>query len=122
MPAKYNDIALTDAESAEIAAECIDALEWQLTYTANPNKDDIPTDEMIGAVSPKRPATVKLLDNMKTGAGVLKVIGVPEGARVILMPTTIRSIAEALADRGFWHQRRVIYAALDRANRTVNGH
>ena len=65
---------------------------------------------------------MKLLDNMKSGTGALKVIEVPEGARVILMPTTIRSIAEALADRGFWHQRRAIYAALDRANRTVNGH
>ena len=72
MPANDNDIALTDAESAEIAAECINALEWQLTYTANPNKDDIPTDEMIGAVSPKRPAPrEKLCEAAFVGTGWL---------------------------------------------------
>ena len=40
--------------------ECIAAIEWQANFARNPNS--IPTGDMIAAVTPRRPATLRTVE------------------------------------------------------------
>ena len=59
---------LAETEATEIAAECIAAIEWQTNFARNPNKDGIPAGDIFAAVTPKRPATLRVIEALKRGA------------------------------------------------------
>jgi hypothetical protein len=111
---------ITEAVAAAVAAECIAAIEWQASFVRNPNSDDIPAGDMIAAVTPKHPATLRIIEAMKRGAThrAMKEF-LPPGAPkfgIVLLPTTCRSIAGNLAEWGFRHEAEQIMATLDQSD------
>jgi hypothetical protein len=116
----------TETEAAEIATECIAAIEWQTNHVLSIEGDKVATADMIAAVTPKRPATLRIIEAMKQGQAhrAMKELRPPGAAdfRIVLFPTTCRSIAGNLADWGFRHEAQQITDALDRGNRALTGH
>jgi hypothetical protein len=118
---------LTEDEADEIAAECVAALDYQLNQIiANPNSANIEAADMIAAVTPRKPATLRIIEAMKRGEGheAMKESRAPGGERwgTVLMPSTCISIAQTLEDWGFREQAEQIGVAIDRANVAATGH
>jgi hypothetical protein len=117
---------LTLAEAAEIAAECIAALEWQANFARNPSREGIPAGDMIAAVTPRRPATLRVIEAMKRSADPramkeLMPLAGPD-IDVVLLPSVCRSIVRNLAEWGFRHEAQQIMAALDQSDLAAMGH
>jgi len=120
-------LELTEEEAADVAAECVAAIEWQVSnIITNPNSDDIGTSDMIAALTPRYAATLRTIEAMKRGDGyqTMKEVAHPGSAdfRVVLMAATCRSIAGTLAMWGFGHHADRIAAALDRGDIAATGH
>jgi hypothetical protein len=116
---------LTDAEATEVAAECVAALEWQVTEViANPNSGDIEMADLIAALTPRGAATRRVIEAMKQGDGyqAMKEAVTPDGAKIVLTSTTCMSIAGSLAMWGFPRQADEITAAIERADVAASGH
>ena len=118
---------LTEDDADEIAAECVAALDYQLKQIiANPNAADIATADMIAAVTPRQPATLRIIEAMKREEGrrTMKELLTPKGERwgIVLMPSTCISIAQNLEECGFREQAEQIGVAIDRANVAAKGH
>jgi hypothetical protein len=117
---------LTETEAAEIAMECIAAIEWQANFARNPNRDGIPAGDMIVAVTPKCPATLRVIETMKhatdprTMKELMPLAGPATG--VVLLPSVCRSIARNLAEWGFQHEAEQIMATLDQNDLAAMGH
>ncbi len=109
---------LTETEAAEIAAECVASLDAQIEMViANPDRDDVPESKFFFAIMPQRPATVKVLEWLVTTGRELKAIEKEPGVEcVILLATTIRSIADVLRDQGFDGEVRQMMDALERSD------
>jgi hypothetical protein len=116
---------LTDAEAAEVAAECVAALEWQVTEViANPKSEDIEIDDLIAALTPRCAAIRRVIEAMKQGDGyqAMKEVVTPAGAKIVLTSTTCMSIAGSLAMWGFPQRSDEITAAIERAEVAASGH
>ena len=116
---------LTDAEAAEVVAECIAALEWQVTEViANPNSNDIEIADLIAALTPRCAPMQRVIEAMKHGDGyqAMREIVTPAGAKIVLTSTTCMSIAGSLAMWGFPQQADEITAAIERAEVAASGH
>jgi hypothetical protein len=118
---------LTKTEAAEVAAECIRSIEWQVNnVVANAKSDDIETADMIAAVTPKHPATIRIIEAMKgngpTHRAMKELLPAETPPRIVLLPTTCKSIALNLAEWGFRHQAEQIMATLDQGNLAAQGH
>ena len=111
-----SQMALTDAEAADIMTECIGSIDWQSEFIANPDKDAVDPLAFIDAITPKRPATIRLIEQMIAGQHPLIVLTAATDMtpRVILLATTVRSVIQILADRGFGGEARQIVSALER--------
>ena len=128
---QFDELAgrLTEAEAADVAAECIRAIEWQTdNIIANPRSDDIETADMIAAVTPRHPATIRIIDAMKQGSASHRAMkellppGTASSFGVVLLSTTCQSIARNLARWGFQHHADQIMAALNRSDLAATGH
>jgi hypothetical protein len=117
---------LTDTEAAQVAAECVAAIDWQTkNITLNVDSDAIEAADMIAAITPMRPATLRLIEWMKNGLKyqAMKAVAPPGAAiGVTLMADTCRAIALNLADWGFHHEAEQILAALNRSDLAATGH
>ena len=117
---------LTDTEAAQVAAECVAAIDWQTkNINLSMDSDAIEAADMIAAILPKRPATLRVIEWMKNGLKyqAMKAVAPPDAAiRMTLMPTTCRAIALNLADWGFHHEAKQILAALNRSDLGATGH
>jgi hypothetical protein len=117
---------LTDTEAAQVAAECVSAIDWQTNnIILNMDSDAIEAADMIAAITPRRPATLRLIEWMKNGLKyqAMKAVAAPGAAiGVTLMADTCRAIALNLADWGFHHEAKQILAALNRSDLGATGH
>ena len=117
---------LAETEATEVAAECIAAIEWQTNFARNPNSEGIPAGDIIAAVTPRRPATLRVIEAMKRGVnhGAAKEFMPSAGPDigVVLVPTTGRSIAHNLAEWGFQHEAEQIVATVDQSDLAAMGH
>jgi len=116
----------TEQEAAEIAAECIAAIDWGTEHFIEAmTTDDLGALEIIEAMRPKRPATLQLIEAMKHGApycGMKSFVPPGFAPRIVLMPTTCRSIALNLREWGFASDANSIWEALDRSDRAATAH
>jgi hypothetical protein len=114
---------ISKAEAAEIAAECVASIEYQTNNIAlTARSDAMSTADMAAAVTPKKPATLRLIEWMKRDAPFRSMKEVlPQGMapRVALVSTTCRSIAENLSAQGHDAEAQLIWKALDRGNAAV---
>jgi hypothetical protein len=122
---------LTEDEADEIAAECVAALDYQLNQIlnqiiGNPNTADMATADMIAAISPRKPATIRIIEAMKLEGHPreMKELRSPNRQQwgIVLLPVTCISIAQTLEDWGFREQAEQIGVAIDRANIAATGH
>ena len=81
---------------------------------------------MIAAVTPRRPATLRVIEALKSGADpremkdLMPLAGPVTG--VVLLPSVCGSIARSLAEWGFRHDAEQIMAALDQNDLAATGH
>jgi hypothetical protein len=119
-------INLTETEAAEIAAECVAAIDWQTDhFILQMDTETITTADMIEAITPKRPATLRVLGVMCHGAAYQAMKGIVpagESPRIVLMPTACKSIAANLASWGFQNEADQIISALERSDRAAIKH
>jgi hypothetical protein len=122
------DTPFTKSEAAEIAAECVAALDWQTVHLiAAMDTDAVTLDDFMSATTPKHPATVRLIEAMKEQSPVFSamtaIVSRPaESIEVRLMATTCNSIAHNLADWGFHREAEMILAALMRHDQAATEH
>jgi hypothetical protein len=118
---------MTDEEASEIAAECVAALDYQMNQIiANPNSADIGIADMIAAITPRRPATARMIEAIKREGAPreMKELRPPNSSqwRIVLLPATCIVIAQTLEDWGFHEQAEQIGVAIDRSNIAAKGH
>ncbi len=113
-------MSFTEAEAAEIAAECVSIIDWQTEhFIQRKDTDTFDAVELVDAVTPKSPATLRMIEAMKFLRPARALRGLaPSGApqRIVLMPTTCRSIAQNLSALGFKEAAAAIIDALDRGD------
>ncbi len=68
----------------------------------NPDSADVPWSEIDLVIRPQQPATLRVLEWLESAGRELKAIKTKTGENyVVLMPTTIQSIADVLRDQGY---------------------
>lgn len=116
---------LTDAEAADITTECIEAIEWQIAFILNPDKDSVEPSTFINAIKPKQPATLRLIEQLSPRDHPMKVIvesATGSTMGIVLLATTVNSIARILTDQGFGGEARQIEDALRRSDSAAQLH
>ena len=84
---------------------------------ANPDRDAVTGDDLLAAITPHQPATLRVLDWLKSAGRELMMTENKSGIRrVVLLPTTIHPIADVLRDQGFDDEVRRIMDALERSD------
>ena len=117
-PMAYDAPTLTAAEASEIAAECVAAIDAQInTFMTNPNPSDADVTEAFKAIEPRQSATLRVVEWMKTANKEMKGFKKEDGTPVVLlMATTIHSVADVLRNQGFKDEVRQMMEALDRSD------
>ena len=120
-PTTPDQPVLTDAEASEIAAECVAAVDAQIDLViANRNRDAVTADSLIDAIAAQRPATLRVLEWLKSDGRELKAVAMESGSSaIVLMATTIQSIADVLRDQGYDDEVRQMMDALGHSDAAV---
>jgi len=118
-----DDPQLTDDEAREIADECVASIEVQIDLMiVNPEKGDARWGEVLNALTPKKPATLRIIEHIKSHGGELKTIHSMANPTVqcpALLATTCRSIIQALGEQGFDDCWNSIEDALERSDQAA---
>ena len=109
---------LTDAEASEVTDECVASIDAQINLIITyPDRDAVAKSDQIMAITPQQPATLRVLDWLVPAEREMTTLETePGNACIVLLATTIRSIADVLRVQGFDDEVRRIRDALKRSD------
>ena len=115
---------LTDAAASEIAAECVASIDAQIEMViANLDRDDISGSEFMAAITPRQPATLRVLEWLAAARREMKMVETKPGeGEIVLLATTIQAIADVLRDQGYNDEVRQMMDALERSDAAAQSH
>ena len=115
---------VSQEEANEIAAEVVAAIDWQTSnIIASMDSENVNSEDAIDAMTPKHPATVRLITAMESERYKMKGLVPPDAPfRIVLMATTAGSIAKILVKQGHVVEAQSIVAALERHDQTAQPH
>ena len=118
-----DDLQLTDDEAREIADECVASIEVQIDMIiVNPEKGDARKGEVLNALIPKKPATLRIIEYIKSRNGEFNAIAsmhTPTVSRISIQATTCRSIMQVLGEQGFHDCIQSIKDVLERSDQAA---